>query len=87
MSAAGRDLAAAFHRDCCRAHFAKRARLTGIEIHVARIERMLERARPAFERPGIDRYPVTLRRTKERLTVVYDTTLHCVVTCWREGRR
>ncbi len=73
------------HRDLCRRHFIGRACERGIELTPAearRLERRLGRARPAFLRPGVDRYRLRLKWKNRRIVVVYDSRLGCLVTLW-----
>ena len=49
---------------------------------VERLELMLERMRPVFEREGETRYRLTVKRHHGRIHVVYDTWLRCLVPAW-----
>lgn len=78
------DAAAAFHRDNCRIHFARRAAVRALVLSAAEIRRLedrIERLRPAFERLGESRYKLTVILHGRFLRVVYDTELKCLVTC------
>jgi len=72
------------HRLNCRAHFARRVAERAVPLSagdIARLERRIERMRPAFERKGVNRYRLTIIARGRFLRVVYDTELHCLVTC------
>ena len=74
-----------FRRACCHLHFLRRAEERGIEItgeEIERLERALDRTRPAYERPGVHRYRVTVKHALGRLGVAYDTHLGCLVSVW-----
>lgn len=78
------------HRVRCQLHFLRRAEERGLDItaeEIADLETLIERARPAFVTPGQDRYILTIKRGRigRRLTVVYDTTLRCLVTPLRRS--
>ena len=49
---------------------------------IERLESMLERMRPVFERPGETRYRLTVKRHRGRIQVVYDTRLQCLMSAW-----
>mgnify|MGYP004401508519 CR=1 FL=1 len=74
------------HRAHCRLLFLKRVSERGIDLkpeEIADLEALCEALRPAYERPDAVRYILTIRRGRlgwRRLTVVYDTRLHCLVT-------
>lgn len=73
------------HRFRCRLHVEKRAIQRRIPLSpwdIDRLERSLERLRPAFERPGVNRYRLTLKHDSRRLVVIYDTRLCCLVSLW-----
>jgi hypothetical protein len=75
----------ALRRTDCFMHFLRRIDereipLTGEEIE--KIERSLERTRPAFERPGVFRYEVVVKLAWGRICVIYDTHLRCLVNAW-----
>lgn len=56
---------------------------------IARLESALERTRPAFERPGIERYNVRVKHAGRRIRVIWDTQLGLVSVLCRqpvEGR-
>lgn len=85
MTTAGRRRAA------CHLHLLSRAADRGIVFtadDVVRLEGAIEKARPAFEQPGIDRYKLRVKLAGTRMRVVYDADLKCLVTVWRpNGRR
>lgn len=74
------------HRMHCHLLFLRRLEERGIDVRpeeIAALEALCEGLRPAYQRPGQDRYILTIRRGRlgwRRLTVVYDTTLRCLVT-------
>ena len=73
----------AHHRAACGLHVLAHARQRGIAmtaVDVANLEKTIDRLRPAFERPGRDRYWLTVRRPGGKIRVVYDTRLQCLVT-------
>lgn len=78
-------------RHYCHRHLARRARDHGIALRpadVTRIERRIERARPAWQRPGVERYVIRINRgRRDRLSFVYDARLACLVSVWRLPRR
>lgn len=80
--------AAALRRRACRRRFARRARRLGIALPPpAALEAWLERCRAAWQRPGADRHMLTLRHNGDRVGVIYDAQLRCVVTCWWRSRK
>ncbi|MBX3447535.1 MAG: hypothetical protein KF765_12345 [Parvibaculaceae bacterium] len=79
-----RDILDADHRMNCRNHFARRAALRAPQLthaDIERLERRIDRMRPAFEREGVNRYNLTIISGGQFLRVVYDTELKCLVTC------
>lgn len=74
------------HRMHCHLHFLRAIQMRGIDMtpdEIGQLEALLERSRPAYVRPGINRYVLTVRRGRlgqRRLTVVYDIALRCLVT-------
>ncbi|WP_316978028.1 hypothetical protein [Shumkonia mesophila] len=79
-------------RMACHMHVMKRASQRGIVItadDIVRYEALMERARPAYERPGAARYLLTVKSAAgRRMRVVYDVELRCMVSVWhRFGRR
>jgi len=71
------------HRRHCRLHMLSRAEARGLNLTVPmlfHLERRIERMRCVFERPGQERYRVTLVLSGEYFIVVYDTRLRCLVT-------
>lgn len=74
----------AVHRINCSIHVVARAETRGLDLtaaDISRLERMIDRLRPAFERPGRDRYWITVKRPASRkFWCLYDTSLGCLVT-------
>ena len=73
------------HRAACALHLERRSLERGLVLgtdDIARLESMLERMRPVFEREGETRYRLTVKRHHERIHVVYDTWLQCLVTAY-----
>lgn len=76
-------------RSKCGVRFLRSAQRQGLFLsvaEVARIEQRLARLQPCFERPGTHRYELTLRISRRRVPVVYDTELRCLVSM-SGGRR
>lgn len=74
------------HRIACSLHMLQRAEERGVCLSaeaVERLERAIEKSRPAFERPGQDRYWIRVRHNGNRMHVLYDTRLRCLVTVGR----
>lgn len=74
------------HRVCCSLHFLQRAEARKISLSpdcLSRLEKTLERMRPAYELPGQSRYRITVLREKQVLLVVYDIALKTLVTVWK----
>ena len=74
------------HRVACSLHLMQRVEERGVDLSaeaVERLERAIETCRPAFERPGQDRYWIRVRHNGRRLQVLYDTRLRCLVTVGR----
>lgn len=77
------------HRAACARHVRRRARERGVVIRgdaIVRLERAIEKLRPAFETPTAHRYLLTVKRSGRRTRVLYDTRLHCLVTVWRAAK-
>ena len=73
------------HREACTAHLERRSVERGLDLKpddIGRLESMLERMRPVFEREGETRYRLTVKRHHGRIHVVYDTWLKCLVTAY-----
>ncbi|MEQ8318745.1 MAG: hypothetical protein RH946_00660 [Rhodospirillales bacterium] len=68
----------------CSLHAHKRAGQRGVPLSHNDIEvlnRWIDRARPAFEKPGQFRYRIGVHRANgDRFRVIYDTQLQTVVT-------
>ena len=79
------------HRTYCRLHAAKRAVERDIPLgmdDLARMETMIARMGPAFERPARNRTWISvLHQGKHRVQVLYDAALGCIVTVWRGSRK
>ena len=74
------------HRVACSLHLMQRAEERNVDLSaeaIGRLERAIEKCRPAFERPGQDRYWIRVRHNGSRMQVLYDTRLRCLVTVWR----
>lgn len=78
------------HRAHCRLHAAKRAEQRDIPLDMSdleRLETMIARMSPAFQRPARNRTWITVRHQgKRRVRVLYDTSLGCIVTVWQGGQ-
>lgn len=85
----------AMGRLACRFHLFRREAKRGIDLlpeDVAAIEAAIDKMRPAFERAGRTRYLIRVKRAPrlatrpcrydDRIVVVYDTRLSCLVTVW-----
>ena len=73
------------HRGACALYLERRSLERGLGLEaddIGRLESMLERMRPAFERPGETRYRLTVKRHRGRIHVVYDTRLQCLMSAW-----
>lgn len=71
------------YRAGCRLHALRRAAERGLPIGPAdldRLERVLPRLAPLYERPGIARYRLTILVNGKRLQIVFDVALGAVVT-------
>lgn len=73
----------------CRVHARRRARERDCPVPVERLERLCARMRPAFLKPGTERYLLTVHGGGWRWQVVWDEALGCVVTVhpapdWRQ---
>ena len=49
----------------------------------ARVEKVIDRLRPAFERPDQHRYWITVRRQGGRIRVIYDIRRRCLMSVAR----
>ncbi len=79
---------AVLRRRRCQIHAARRAGERGFtDLDTAALEERLRRMRPAFERNGRRRHEIIIRRARERITAVYDTSLDCLVTVYPLERR
>lgn len=78
-------------RAYCRLHAAKRAVERNIPLDMGdleRLETMIARMAPAFQRPARNRTWITIRRQgKHRVRVLYDASLGCIVTVWQGGQK
>ena len=66
----------------CRIHAERRARERQLPVPVERIERLCARMRPAFLKPDVDRYLLTVTGGGWRRQVVWDEGLACIVTVY-----
>lgn len=66
----------------CRIHAERRALERHCPVPVARLEKLCLRMRPAFERPGCDRYRLTVVGGGWKRQIVWDRRLGCVVTVY-----
>lgn len=74
------------HRVACSLRLIQRAEQRGVEFsaeEIGRLEAAIEKLRPAFEMPDQDRYWITVKHHGERVRVLYDIRLRCLVTVWR----
>lgn len=73
----------------CHRYLVRAARRRGIAFErgeLVRLESRIDHSRAAFERPGVDRYLVRIRRGRQRLTFLYVARLGCLLTVWeRKG--
>lgn len=81
-----------FRRMTCHMHVLRRAIERGIVMtadDIVRLEELIGRAALAFERPGADRYRITVTTgAGQRLRTVYDSRLKCLVSVWQpRGKR
>lgn len=82
----------AHRRMSCHMHVLQRAARRGIVMtadDIVRLEDLIGRSTPAFERPGAARYLLTVKPAGgRRMRAVYDTGLRCLVSIWHaRGRR
>ena len=74
------------HRWACWRHLMQRIRTREVALSAAaveRLERAIEKSRIAFEQPGRSRYWIRVKHNGNRMRVLYDTQLRCLVTVWR----
>ena len=82
--------AAAHHRASCCIHVLSRAEQRGIALDgdtLARLEAACEKLRPAFEKPGEERYWIGVKLGPQPFRALYDTRLRCFVTVWPVKKR
>lgn len=73
------------HRMRCNIHALRRAEQRGIDLDIGsliRLEAAIERLRRAWYTPGTpaDRYWLSVVHRRQRVRVLYDAALRCVVT-------
>ena len=79
------------HRAACRVHTIRCAAERGLQLtwgEIEAMERAIDRARPAFEVPGMGRHWLIVKHAGVRILTLYDCDLGCIVTvCRNKGRR
>lgn len=82
---------AEYRRMSCHIHVMTRAAQRGLVFtadDIVRVEELLDRARPAFERPDTARYRLTVKSAAgRRVRVIYDVQLRCLVSVMQANRR
>lgn len=82
----GRAISIPEQRARCWAHALVRAAQREVDLTPARlasIEQLITDMRPAFMRPDENRYRLRIKHNRERLFVIYDAPLGCIVTVLR----